>query len=78
MGILYNANNGRFYTAKNDEGQVAVIDWHGQELLPFSNYSEYDLFTSNGGTLLLARNKDTAWWRLTGSTNKVIHPSDEC
>lgn len=59
MSVLYNANNGRFYTAKNDEGQVAVIDWHGQELLPFGNYSEYDLSTSNGGSLLLAKNKDT-------------------
>lgn len=56
---LYNANNGRYFFVKDAEGKSTVVDWHGQPLLPLGDYAEYDCATSNGGSFMLIRNKDT-------------------
>lgn len=56
---VYDGLGGRVFTAKNDVGQVAVLDWHGNILIPFGPYYDYSVNTSNDGTMLLLQNKDT-------------------
>lgn len=55
MGSL----DGRIYLVKNDEGKVAFLDWHGQELLPFSDYADYGAEVSVDGSFLLVQNRET-------------------
>ena len=57
--ILYNADNGRTFFVKDEQGQTTLIDWHGQPLVPLGNYAKYDSATSNGGSFLLLKNNDT-------------------
>ena len=56
---VYDDLGGRVFTAKNDVGQVAVLNWHGNILIPFGPYYDYSVNTSNDGTMLLLQNKDT-------------------
>jgi hypothetical protein len=53
------ALDGRPFFVKNEAGQSTVIDWHGNELLPLADYSEYPSFTSWDGSLLVLRNNQT-------------------
>ena len=51
--------DGRLVQVKNEEGLYGVVDWHGNLVLPFGNYSGYDTYTSSDGSLLLVGNRDT-------------------
>lgn len=57
--LLYNGADGRLVQVKNDEGQIGVVDWHGNLVIPFGPYSEYGNRTSTRGDLLLMDNQDT-------------------
>jgi len=56
---VQNAADGRLVQVKNEEGLYGIVDWHGNLVLPFGNYSGYDTYTSSDGSLLLVGNRDT-------------------
>lgn len=51
--------DGRLFMVKDDNGKVGVVDWHGQEVLPFADYADYGLEASSDGSMLLVQNRET-------------------
>ncbi len=56
---IYNGMDGRLYVVTDEAGQVGVVDWHGNLVIPMGPYSGYGNYTSTSGDLLLMDNRDT-------------------
>lgn len=57
--MLFNGIDGRLIQVSDDKGQVGIVDWHGNIVVPFGPYSAYGNKTSSKGDLLLMDNRET-------------------
>lgn len=56
---IYNSADGRLYQVTNAAGQVGVISWHGEVLIPFGNYAGYGTKSSTDSSLVALKNQST-------------------
>lgn len=56
---IYDSMPCRLYSVKNNVGQVGIIDWHGNLVLPFGEYTEYGCKASLDGSMLMMENSKT-------------------
>ncbi len=56
---IFNSANGRLYLVTNATGQVGVVDWHGQEVIPVGAYAGYGTASSTDSSMLTMRNQNT-------------------
>lgn len=56
---IYDGMSGRLYAVKNEAGQVGVVDWHGNLIVPLGDNADYSCKTSLDGSMLMIRNNTT-------------------